>query len=50
VLRVDPEADQLGQVIGVGRAADAITIGEGSVWVADSLDWTVSRIDPQTNR
>ena len=36
--------------IRVGRAPKDIVVGEGSVWVANYLDGTISRIDPRTNR
>jgi YVTN family beta-propeller protein len=34
----------------VGRAPSAVLAAQGSVWVANSGDGTVSRIDPATNR
>jgi YVTN family beta-propeller protein len=36
--------------IRVGRAPGAVLVAGGSVWVANSGDGTVSRIDPATNR
>jgi YVTN family beta-propeller protein len=36
--------------IPVGGAPAGIALGEGSVWVTNNLDDTVSRIDPRTNR
>jgi YVTN family beta-propeller protein len=36
--------------IRVGKAPGAVVVAEGSVWVANSGDSTVSRIDPVTNR
>jgi YVTN family beta-propeller protein len=36
--------------IQVGKAPGAVLVAEGSVWVANSGDDTVSRIDPATNR
>ena len=36
--------------IPVGRAPVGIDYGEGAVWVANSSDGTVSRIDPETGR
>jgi peptide/nickel transport system substrate-binding protein len=35
--------------VGVGNGPTGIAFGAGSVWVANSLDGTVSRIDPRTN-
>jgi YVTN family beta-propeller protein len=37
-------------VIPVGDHPEGISIGDGSVWVANVEDDTVSRIDPATNR
>jgi peptide/nickel transport system substrate-binding protein len=34
--------------VSVGNGPTGITFGHGSVWVANSLDGTVSRIDPET--
>jgi YVTN family beta-propeller protein len=34
----------------VGTRPTGIAVGEGAVWVANSLDGTVSRIDPKTNQ
>jgi YVTN family beta-propeller protein len=36
--------------IHVGRQPTTVVIGHGAVWVANKLDDSVSRIDPQTNR
>ena len=36
-------------MINVGTAPTSLAVGFGSVWVANSLDGTVSRIDPQRN-
>ena len=38
------------QRIDVGGDPSGIAVGGGAVWVANSFDGTVSRIDPQTNR
>ncbi len=38
------------ETVGVGNGPTGIAFGDGSVWVANSLDGTVSRIDPATNR
>jgi YVTN family beta-propeller protein len=37
-------------VIRVGKAPGAVLVGEGSVWVANRGDGTISRVDPATNR
>ena len=38
------------QPFDVGNGPEAVAIGYGSVWVANSLDGTVSRIDPRQQR
>jgi len=45
-VRVDPTG--LVTPIAVGNGPTAITVGDGAVWVVDSLDDTVVRIDPGT--
>jgi YVTN family beta-propeller protein len=35
--------------INVGRGAEAIAVGARAVWVANTIDATVSRIDPETS-
>ena len=37
------------RTVNVGNGPRAIAVGAGSVWVANNLDGTVSRIDPRTN-
>ena len=46
MVRVDPTG--LLTPIAVGNGPTAITVGGGGVWVVDSLDDTVVRIDPGT--
>jgi YVTN family beta-propeller protein len=41
---------QVQAAIGVGKTPTAVLVAEGSVWVANSGDGTVSRIDAVTNR
>jgi YVTN family beta-propeller protein len=48
VAVVDPEAARVVDTIEVGSGPAAIVFGHGSVWVANSEDDTVSRIDPET--
>ena len=36
--------------IAVGREPLAVAVGAGSIWVANTIDRTVSRIDPSSNR
>ena len=47
---IDPEDERLEAQFGVGRGPGAITTGGGSVWVANTLDETVSRIDGERNQ
>jgi streptogramin lyase len=47
VTRYDPGSGaRVGEAIRVGPSAQALTIGEGSVWVADARDRAVYRITP----
>ena len=38
----------LGESVGVGLSPDGLTFGAGSLWAANRIDGTVSRIDPNT--
>ncbi|HEU0303041.1 MAG TPA: ABC transporter substrate-binding protein, partial [Gaiellaceae bacterium] len=49
VSRIDPETNDVRQTIPVGGAPAGLTVGAGSVWVANGLDGTVTRIDADTN-
>lgn len=46
VLRLDPETEKTLATVDVGNAPSAIAAGAGAVWVANTFDGTVSRIDP----
>jgi YVTN family beta-propeller protein len=50
VVRINPSTKQVVASVPAGRGPSAVTVGEGSVWVANSSDDTVSRIDPVGNR
>lgn len=51
VIRVDPlTGSAIGPPIAVGRAPLAIAPSAEGIWVSNSLDGTVSRIDPLTNQ
>jgi YVTN family beta-propeller protein len=50
VVRVDPASSTVLQEIPVGRSPTAVEFGEGSAWVANRGDNTVSRIDPATGK
>jgi YVTN family beta-propeller protein len=47
VALIDPESNEVVSQIPVGVGPAAIAVGEGSVWVANLGDETVSRVDPQ---
>ena len=47
---IDPASNKLVAEVPVGREPQAITTGEGGVWVANVEDETVSRIDPDEHR
>ena len=47
MTRFDPDSGvQVGAPIPVGPLAQSLTVGEGSVWVADARDGAVYRITP----
>jgi ABC-type transport system substrate-binding protein/class 3 adenylate cyclase/streptogramin lyase len=48
VSRIDPDSARRTGSVGVGNAPSAIADGAGSVWVTNSADGTVTRIDPTT--
>ena len=48
VLRLDPGSARVLDSVAVGNAPSAIASGAGSLWVTNSLDGTVTRIDPTT--
>ncbi len=47
VVRVDPADMSEQATIATGRGAGALTVTEDAVWVLNTLDGTVSRIDPR---
>jgi YVTN family beta-propeller protein len=49
IVRIDPRSARVSARIDVGNDPEAIAVGEGSIWVADSEDNTATRIDPRTN-
>jgi YVTN family beta-propeller protein len=50
VARIDASTRKMTAKIKVGKDPVAIAIGEGSAWVANEGDNTVSRLDPPTGR
>ena len=48
VTQIDPATDAVVRTIPVGDGPEGIAVGQGKVWVANSLDGTVQAIDPTT--
>jgi YVTN family beta-propeller protein len=49
LVRIDPATGNVSEAIALGSGADALAVGEGSVWVVNARERLLSRIDPQTN-
>src|SRR5262245_22981698 len=50
VAVIDPESNKVVESVPVGVSPAAIAVGAGSVWVGNTADQTVSRIDARTRR
>lgn len=48
-IALDPDTDAVRATISFGTAPSSVAVGEGSVWVLDGADQTVTQIDPETN-
>jgi serine/threonine protein kinase len=48
LVRVDPTTRKVG-IVPIEGATDAVTYGEGAVWVLDRLENAITKIDPETN-
>ena len=48
-IALDPDTGALRETISFGTAPSNVAVGEGSVWVLDGDDKTVTQIDPETN-
>ena len=48
-IALDPDTGALRETISFGTAPSSVAVGEGSVWVLDGDDKTVTQIDPETN-
>jgi class 3 adenylate cyclase len=46
---IDPDAGRIANELSVGGGPRSLAVGDGSVWVANGVDGTVSRIDPKTH-
>ena len=44
--RIGTQTNAVTDSFAVGAGPVGVTVGEGAVWVANSIDGTVSRIDP----
>jgi YVTN family beta-propeller protein len=49
LVRIDPQMHRVLQRITVGNGPQGVAFAQGAVWVANSLDGTVSRVSPDTN-
>ncbi len=47
-LALDPSSGELVASVPLGTAPSAVAVGDGSVWVVDADDRTISEIDPET--
>ena len=50
VVAINATSNDVGTPLGVGTTPSAVVAGEGSVWVLNADDRTVSRIDPTTGQ
>jgi YVTN family beta-propeller protein len=50
VGRIDPDGAKIREQFPVGDGPDALTVGAGSVWAANSGDGTVTRVDREDGR
>jgi DNA-binding beta-propeller fold protein YncE/outer membrane lipoprotein-sorting protein len=50
LIRIDPRSNRIIAKIRVGKSPDGIAVSPGAIWVANSEDGTLSKIDPATNR
>jgi peptide/nickel transport system substrate-binding protein len=48
LLMIDARTDQVTQQVAIGGSPSGVAIGDGSVWVANTSDSTVSRFQPAT--
>src|SRR3546814_5371652 len=48
VVRIDPKTNGVTAPISVGNAPGSLAVSPDAVWVANTLDDTVSQIDPDT--
>ena len=46
LFRISPSANAVANTSPVGAGPSGVAVGDGAVWVANSRDGTVSRVDP----
>lgn len=49
-IALDPDTGAVRETISFGTSPSNVAVGEGSVWVLDGDDQTVTQIDPETSR
>jgi streptogramin lyase/tRNA A-37 threonylcarbamoyl transferase component Bud32 len=49
VVRLDPRTGEIAAVVPVGQKPTSVAVGEGTVWVINQRDGTVSEIDGRSN-
>jgi DNA-binding SARP family transcriptional activator/ABC-type branched-subunit amino acid transport system substrate-binding protein/DNA-binding beta-propeller fold protein YncE len=49
-IALDPHTGGVRKTISFGTSPSSVAVGEGSVWVLDGDDQTVTQIDPETNK
>jgi len=48
IVAIDPSVDRATAVVSVGARPGAVDAGDGSLWVANRDDQTISQVDPRT--
>ena len=48
-MRIDAATSDVVEAISLGSTADALAVGDGSVWVASARERVLAQIDPRTN-
>jgi streptogramin lyase len=49
LVRIDPATNRPVAAIPVGLGPERVLVGEGSVWIANATDRTLTEVDPETN-